>query len=246
METDDLVVSGGAKVLRSAQALALLFGALVGAAVLMEVGISALSGLGLPDDGTLFELTRTVLQFTAFGIVVALFVAGANDWGLLDVSMPEPRELALAGGSVLVLLVLQYSLLVGLSTFGVLPVENRAIDADAHAPAYFLAMVAVSILVVGPAEELLFRGAIQGLLKRAWGMWPALVAASLVFGLIHYNVGAGSVSARLAYVGIATLLGLLLGYLYEYSENLVVPALAHGGYNAVAFGFQYLESIGAL
>lgn len=244
METDDATSTGGERLLRSGQALAVLFGAIVAAAVVVPAGLGALSGLGVATDGTAGQLATTVLQFAAFVAVVGLFLAGANDRDLLSLSVPDPRDLALGLGSVVVLLVVQYGLLLGLSSLGILPVQNRAIDPSSHAPAYFLWMVLLSVLVVGPAEELLFRGAVQGLLKRAWGMWPALVGASLLFGLVHFNVGSGSVTAKLAYAAIACLLGLMLGYLYEYSENLVVPALAHGGYNAVAFGFQYLEAAG--
>jgi hypothetical protein len=91
-------------------------------------------------------------------------------------------------------------------------------------------------LVVGPAEELLVRGGIQGLLKRAWGPWPGIVGASALFGSLHY-IGSGS--SALAYVVFSFLLGILLGYLYERTGNLIVPAVAHGGYNAVIYAIQY-------
>lgn len=246
METDDATSAAGGKLLHAARALALLFGAILGASLLMQAGVGALSGVGVPAGSTLGKLASTVLQFAAFAIVVGLFLVGAKDRDLLSASVPDRRDVGLAVGSVVVLLAVQYGLLTLLSAVGVLPVQNRAIDPESHAPAYFLAMVVLSLLVVGPAEELLFRGAVQGLLKRAWGAWPAVVGASLLFGAVHFNVGAGSLEERLAYVAIALLLGVMLGYLYEYSENLAVPALAHGGYNAVAFGVQYLDAVGYL
>lgn len=243
METDD-ATPAGTKLLLSARALAILFGAIIGATVLMQAGTGALTELGVATQSTLGKLASTVLQFAAFAIVVGLFLVGARDRDLLAASVPDRRDLALGVGSVVVLLAVQYGLLALLSAVGVLPVQNRAIDPASHAPAYFLAMVVLSVLVVGPAEELLFRGAVQGLLKRAWGTWPAIVGAALLFGFVHYNVGTGSLEERFAYVAIALLLGVMLGYLYEYSGNLVVPALAHGGYNAVAFGLQYLSAVG--
>jgi len=43
---------------------------------------------------------------------------------------------------------------------------------------------------------------------------------------------------------LITLLGVVLGYLYERTQNVVVPALVHGVHNAVIFGLQYLSAIG--
>ena len=40
--------------------------------------------------------------------------------------------------------------------------------------------------------------------------------------------------------------GAVLGALYEHTGNLVVPAVAHGVYNAVTFGVEYLELTGVL
>jgi len=109
-------------------------------------------------------------------------------------------------------------------------------------PTLALALGVSSVLLIAPAEELLFRGAIQGLLKRAWGPWPAILAAGALFGSLHLFGGASA--STLAYVVIAFLLGSVLGVLYEYTENLVVPAAAHGLFNAVAFGIQYLSVTG--
>lgn len=244
MAADDATTREGERLIRLGQAILLLFGALLAASLAVQVGSDLLAGVGFAATDTVAQIGRTLFQFAAFAAVVALFLYVADDHGILRFSVPDRRQALLAVGSVVVLLAVQYGLLAVLSSVGVLPVQNRAIDPATHAPAYFLAMVFVSVLVVGPAEELLFRGAIQGVLRRGWGVRPAIVGASLLFGLIHYSVGAGTPGERLAYVAIAFLLGGMLGYLYEYTGNLVVPAVAHGGYNAVAFATQYLEAVG--
>jgi hypothetical protein len=38
---------------------------------------------------------------------------------------------------------------------------------------------------------------------------------------------------------------VVLGALYEYTDNVVVPALAHGAYNAVLFVTSYVVLVGA-
>jgi Predicted metal-dependent membrane protease len=122
---------------------------------------------------------------------------------------------------------------------------NMAVTAGAGNPGYLLAMVVVSLCVVGPVEELLFRGVVQGRLRESWGVWPAIFVATALFGLSHVSVS-GGLAGIAAYVLTATVLGVLLGYLYERTGTIVVPAVIHGVNNAVIFAGLYLGEIGVL
>ena len=82
-------------------------------------------------------------------------------------------------------------------------------------------------LFAGVFEELLFRGVIQVGLESALGLWPALLLASLLFGLAH--------AMTLTYFLITTLMGLYLGGLYAWSDNLLIPILAHFLYDWAVF-----------
>ncbi len=76
---------------------------------------------------------------------------------------------------------------------------------------------AIALLAVTSAvgEELLFRGALQSWL----GLWPT----ALLFGLLH-----GGTNRRLrAWAIFATLAGILLGWLAEFTGNLLAPILCH-------------------
>jgi len=81
----------------------------------------------------------------------------------------------------------------------------------------------------GVAEEAFFRGALQPLL--GW------LAASLVFGLVHFVPQ----RAFLPWTGFAVLAGLLLGGLFEATGNLVAPVVAHATVNAVNLRFLSLR-----
>ncbi|MGY6554262.1 MAG: CPBP family intramembrane glutamic endopeptidase [Wenzhouxiangella sp.] len=74
-------------------------------------------------------------------------------------------------------------------------------------------------LLAGVGEELLFRGVIQGGLSGLIGPWPALILASVVFGLMH--------ALTRAYFVVATLMGLYLGLFYLWTGNLLIPVLIH-------------------
>jgi membrane protease YdiL (CAAX protease family) len=83
-------------------------------------------------------------------------------------------------------------------------------------------LLLVSVLA-GVGEELLFRGVLQPALAVPLGPWWALLAASLVFGLVH--------ALSVSYAVFATLMGLWLGALWIASGNLLVPIVAHAAYD---------------
>ncbi|MCI0460480.1 MAG: CPBP family intramembrane metalloprotease [Gemmataceae bacterium] len=89
-----------------------------------------------------------------------------------------------------------------------------------------VADLALISLLAGVGEEALFRGLVQEGLGRAYGAWPALVAASLLFGLVH--------PITPFYVVLTSLAGAYLGWLYLATGNLLVPILAHALYDFVA------------
>lgn len=107
---------------------------------------------------------------------------------------------------------------------------------------YFLYLTVVTIVLVGPAEELIFRGIAFGELRRLWGPAPAVVLSSLVFASIHL----WSFSGEGLYVslGMVLVLGSVLAVVYERSGNLLVVALVHGLYNAVQFLVSYAQATG--
>lgn len=76
-------------------------------------------------------------------------------------------------------------------------------------------------LLSGFAEELFFRGAVQG----AWGWFPATV----LFTLLHTGPG-NAYRAWTAFAGVA---GLALAGLMLWRGNLLAPILAHVVVNAV-------------
>ncbi|MDQ4128086.1 MAG: CPBP family intramembrane metalloprotease [Actinomycetota bacterium] len=80
-------------------------------------------------------------------------------------------------------------------------------------------LVLVSIFS-GVGEEAFFRGAVQ----QEFG----LVAASLLFGLAHV----GPDRRYLVWTAWAVLAGFGFGVLYETTDGLLAPALAHGTHNA--------------
>ncbi len=100
-------------------------------------------------------------------------------------------------------------------------------------------MIAVSLLVVGPVEEYLFRGFMYGgLLSMTKGKhWlPLAIASSFLFASVHayYAITYGVVSI-IPFINIITF-SIAMSITYYYSGgNILVPAVIHGIYDATGF-----------
>lgn len=85
-------------------------------------------------------------------------------------------------------------------------------------------LLAVSLLA-GFGEEMLFRGILQDGLLPTLGPFGALVAASAVFGALHW--------VTRTYALLAGVVGLYLGVLYFATKNLLIPVVVHALYDFV-------------
>jgi membrane protease YdiL (CAAX protease family) len=134
--------------------------------------------------------------------------------------------------------------------FGWLGVESTThslIRAAQDNPGILLALVPLSYLVVGPGEELLYRNVVQKSLSTEFSPPGAVVVASAIFAAVHlpaYADPSGSALAVLNTLAVVFVLSLILGALYERTENVAVSALVHGSFNAIAFLVTYVEITG--
>lgn len=121
-------------------------------------------------------------------------------------------------------------------------VIGEAATAD---PTFLVALAVLSLVLVAPAEELLFRGAIQGRLRERAGPVPAIATASLLFGSVHLANYSGSLPSVVAGALLIAAVGSIFGAVYERTGNLLVPILAHGCYNAVLLLSSYVAMTSA-
>jgi hypothetical protein len=225
--------------------LALVVGAaLVAAALLASVLTTVPVVLVVPDfESTAFLLAALVATQVAFLLVGLGYVLWRLGRAAVPFRTPTRDELKwTAGGLVAALAVAVGSGLLGglLGVETVTSVLEPYIVAD---PAVLLALGALSVVLVAPAEELLFRGAIQTRLGRAFGPVLTVGLASLLFASLHvFNFAGGAVGVVFATATIFAV-GVVLGTVYERTGNLAVPVLVHGLYNAVLFGVSYLALV---
>lgn len=229
-----------------ARAVLVVFAAFLCAFALVGLGAPLLaSTFGWQSGSMAHQVAASVLQFVGFGVGVAGYLALTDQWEIVRARVPSLRDLGYIAAGVVVIFVAAAAAGRLLSQFGVDVAQNQVVETGRRNPRYFLYMIPITILFVGPFEELVFRGAVQGTLRKAYRPMAAVVIASGMFGVVHWIALTGG-GSRVSYVLVAGVLGLVLGYAYEKTANLVVPSVIHGLYNAVLFGIQYAASTGLM
>jgi membrane protease YdiL (CAAX protease family) len=89
-----------------------------------------------------------------------------------------------------------------------------------------------AVVLVPPAEELLFRGLIYPTIKQAGHPLLAIWGTSLLFAAIHFSL--------LALIPLL-FVALMLTLLYEATDNLLAPIFAHALFNMANFIIMILQ-----
>jgi membrane protease YdiL (CAAX protease family) len=120
-------------------------------------------------------------------------------------------------------------LMTHLPHFKLEPEEQPAVHALRVAASWWnrLTLAATAILLAPVAEEMMFRGILYPAVKQAGYPHLALWGTSLLFAAVHTNI--------VTFVPLAVL-ALVLTALYERTDNLLAPIIAHATFNALNFG----------
>lgn len=198
--------------------------------------IEALTGYGIFCAlGWLSRLVPIVfVLFVAYGIMFPLIWAGhTHNWEALGFSRRNLRS----------------SLIWGVGA-GVLWAVYTYIffRQDRSLPPLWGLQVAIAfpiwLLVMSPFQEFFFRGWLQPRLQAASGKWVGLGITSLAFTLWHFFPQLeGTATATLplgSALGLVSIVlaGLLFGYIFQRTGNILAPWLAHalGGIALVLIG----------
>jgi hypothetical protein len=85
------------------------------------------------------------------------------------------------------------------------------------------------ILIIGPGEELFWRGFVQRRLQNEIGFWGGFLAATAAYTLIH--LGSGNLMLVLA----AGVCGLFWGGLYGRTRSLLINVISHTAWDIAIF-----------
>ncbi|WP_254838387.1 CPBP family intramembrane glutamic endopeptidase [Natronomonas marina] len=165
--------------------------------------------------------------------------------------LPTVRETGWILGGMVLSIAAAILIGIGGQLVGAVQPTNFITAAAAERPVlvYGLALFAV-LFILAPIEEYFYRGIVQGRLRERMGPVPAIGIVSVGFALGHvpsYWIGGSdllSLGVLVALVNIAAA-SVILGAIYERTENLVVVILVHGLVNAIGIGLALVAALGA-
>ena len=195
-------------------------------------------GLGLDFQESSFPLALVSLPITEGTILGITFLFAKSEGASLrklGLKKPSLKIIVIVSVAAVLLLFLAGSIsLVEEIVLG--PDPEAELLAEAILPRdslQLIALIGVSLALVGPAEELAFRGFVQRGFENSFGKIAGLVIASVLFGLLH---GLNSLRSILP----VTVVSLFLGYVWQKTDgNTVASAWMHGLYDAIAIAITY-------
>ncbi len=113
-----------------------------------------------------------------------------------------------------------------LHAYGLAPPASPLLDG----PWSWLWLSALAVLAAPLCEEFIFRGLLQGGLRRSLPAWQAILVSATVFAIMHPPASMLPVFV----------LGLCTGWAYEKSGALLAPMLVHASYNAAMLACQFV------
>ena len=213
----------------------ILLSSLVVALVLLSMGIIHVENLPFPVALISLPINETLI------VVITLLFARYKGASLKELGLRKPsiRILIIVSAVAVPLFLLG----VGISTgeemvFGADPtaeiVEEAVMPRDSF---QLVAIIALSLVLVGPCEELAFRGFVQRGFENSFGKGQGLLVSSVLFGLLH------GLNTLYAVVPVFVV-GLVLGYVWQRTGgNTTATALMHGVYDTIAIAIAYYVSV---
>ncbi len=207
----------------------------------LVVLVFSLMAANLAAQVLAFQMTDNLFAAAGAGAALTILFAaaaaqarGGAPHAAFDLSrMPAAEQLLCAAAALGSLL--PTSLLAGLSSRLHPPGPEWIAMYNVHLPgsAAGIVLAAAAVVVAAPlAEEMVFRGLIYRLGRRAWGPWPAAVVSALAFGLVHGEPW---------YLFGLVALGLLLAAVYELTGSLWSAVIVHAVHNAVALTLLVIQ-----
>lgn len=92
-----------------------------------------------------------------------------------------------------------------------------------------LLIAAALLFIIGPAEELFWRAFVQQTCIEKFGEWPAMLATTCIYSLVHIW------SCNLMLVSAALVCGIFWGMMYRFNKNLTPLVVSHALWDVLAF-----------
>lgn len=224
-------------------------GLIGGQAIALLFAVAVLTVFFTAEPNATITAGITTVGFGIGLVVITAVYLRIRDYSVeyVDVAIPSLRDLGWIVGGLVALFSASIVISVLFAQLGVSTevssIERQAADLDT--PELVLVFIPLSWLVIGPGEELLYRNIVQKSLYDFFARRWAVVIASVIFAAVHLpqytNFSDISVLGTTSTLLTVFVLALILGFSYERTDNLVVPILIHGTFNAISFALMYVR-----
>ena len=222
---------------------------LMGAALMLSWSLGILLGHWLqpksPNDPAFHQFLLTAISFHGFALVLTHQFLKQHEVGwkeFLGLTNPRlGRALLIASLAAIVLVPAALRLNEGCHWL----LEHAKVEATEQRTVKILRVsvgwgrqigFGIGTILLAPlAEEILFRGILYPFLRPRLRPWLAALITALAFGAFHTNL--------LTFIPLA-FLGLAFVGLYELTDTLLAPIVAHALFNAVNFAYMLLQMKG--
>lgn len=208
----------------------------IGLIQLLRVFGLSLDSVNQTIINTLFSiLIYTITLIIVIGLpwMVTKYKTSKQDLGITR--LPSWTDIWLAPTGLIIYFILSALLILAATHlvpwFNVEQLQDTGFDKLSQRFEYILAFA--TLVVVAPlAEEVLFRGYLYGKLRKSVPVWVAILATSLLFGLIHgaWNVAIDTFA-----------LSIVLCLLREITGNIWASVLLHMAKNGIAFYILFIN-----
>ncbi len=163
-----------------------------------------------------FNIDKPMLIFALLLLVPNIVSNNEYNWHHLSLSL---RQKTIIGGGLISLPLLAWAL--------------QLVQPELTLPSWWWIFAINNLIFTCVAEEVLFRGYIQGLLCKKLAPTIAITIASILFGLAHFAGGP-------LFIIIATLAGIVYGLSYYWTKKITVAIVVHFAFNVLhLFFFTY-------
>tara|TARA_B100001175_G_C19427626_1_gene599449 strand:- start:39 stop:779 length:741 start_codon:yes stop_codon:yes gene_type:complete len=189
-------------------------------------------------EGVSFSISSIIIELFLIPLILLfIYVDGSltRTRELLRFGSPKRAVLLVLGIPLIAMVVDNIAVLIYAIIFiGIFgePMTNTDIGTtwDSSSLEIFLAFVGICILTpIG--EELMFRGYVLDSINRVHGKWPAILISAVIFGLVHIDPYT---------IGMATIGGVLYGWIRIRTGSLIPGIVAHSMWNTMALVVTYL------
>lgn len=186
--------------------------------------------------GSTFSYGLRLLAYVLLPVLALQRVLKINPWDTFFPKSDGNKVKDILFGFILIAGVLTVFFLIGIN-LGWLVLDGwiwQNIPADVWARTLWVGFLVNLCVAVG--EETIFRGYLLTSLNSIWGNWMALLVMSAVFGLFHlvaYSEGGLQSGTLVLAILLATLFGVLFGWVRLRTGSLWLPAALHLAWNFI-------------